>query len=411
MYPYTSNFLIYIMSTPLQDSDSTVRKEIFEYLRNVQKETEIRARLSGINIWILYGAMGFIVWSLLDQSAKPPSDTVVHLAVFACQLAFMYLFLLALSSTRDDETEVRFRPAWMASQTNLSKLWCAKFGWLAIPYVVSAWLYGLTLSTASVSVMMVLSIVFELYGNTASEAASMLSPSKEERIYPAVLYGIIGVAVLYENRETIWLLYELNRSDVKTLILLIVLYFLFGLLITRSIANVADAWTYALEKKLLLGLCTNAEALATIESNSIGARLLKVIETRRRNVSSSEQAIGVAMSQVDQRMGEIEKISPDYRHERMAQYTAVAAPVGQEIGRFENAISALQQFNDNLAARNKQLQDKRIEGLIEDLATEIQGHKSQVSKLRRVMVEYERRLLGSDSSRTIQSPQLNSERL
>lgn len=50
-----------------QTSDEPVsRTEVVEYLRNLQKAEEIAAKKSGINIWVIWGGLGMILWQFAD---------------------------------------------------------------------------------------------------------------------------------------------------------------------------------------------------------------------------------------------------------------------------------------------------------------------------------------------------------
>jgi hypothetical protein len=44
------------------------KKEVLDYLRNQQKAAEIEAKMNGVNIWVLLGAIAVVAWQLTAGS-------------------------------------------------------------------------------------------------------------------------------------------------------------------------------------------------------------------------------------------------------------------------------------------------------------------------------------------------------
>jgi hypothetical protein len=284
----------------------------------------------------------------------------------------------------------------MASRTNLSKHWCAQFLWSGAPYIIAALSNGVTFSTSIVVVLVVLSICNELFSRGGADAAAMLQSSRTERFISFSLPVIIVISLFMERKQTLESFSTIGRAEAKSIILIVTFFILIFLLIRRGIANNADSWTYALEKRLLIGLCSNQGAIEEIESHSLGSRLLRVIEVRRNSLLDAERNIQIILRKTKDGVSKIEKISQDYTHERKAQFQHLSTPLKNELIRFEKSIKAFREFNEKLAYRNKQLKDARIEKLTIELSTEIARFRTQGASFRNDLESWERGLLLSD---------------
>ena len=49
----------------------TDKKEVLDYLRNKQKAQEIDAKVNGINLWVLLGALALVVWQIIASLNAP----------------------------------------------------------------------------------------------------------------------------------------------------------------------------------------------------------------------------------------------------------------------------------------------------------------------------------------------------
>lgn len=379
----------------LDNAEPTSRKEIFDYLRNVQKQTEVKARLSGINTWVLYGAIGFIVWTLLDPSKFKISEYVFNFSVFICELIVIFIYLLKAWNVGPRENDLRYRPAWMASQTNLSKHWTAKFILYAIPFIISGISWGFQPSSIIIPLIMVGLIVSELFEKTDYEDAKFLTPATKERWMASATFTILIGLIVYDNFKLFAPLKSLvGVVDLKIMMLIIVLYFLLLLLNNRGIADNSDAWSYSLEKKLLLGLCTSSEAILIIESHELGARVLKVIESKRIGLVNKAELATQTVAEMSIKILDINSISRQYVHERAAQFSKFADPVERNLQEFEKALEQFKKFGHALKGKNKFLNDNRISQLIEGIEKDINEFHGQLKNNTRIFNRIKSELLG-----------------
>lgn len=173
------------------------------------------------------------------------------------------------------------------------------------------------------------------------------------------------------------------------------MYYLIALLIQRGLVDNSDAWTYELEKKLLLGLCSNSDALTSIESHSLGARLMTVVEKKRFDVTTSIEEVKNLLMGAASKIADIQNISIEYVHERKAQYLKLSGPLEQAIGKYERSVGKIDDFSTKLIDRNKKMKDKRVDKLIDDLAKEISQFKTELKHFRRELARFEDTLFGS----------------
>lgn len=377
------------MRQEIENAEPISRKEIFDYLRNVQKETEVKARLSGINVWVLYGAIGFLLWKLLSINSYPLY--LLHWITFCCEVLSVGAVILIILSVGSDESDIRFRPAGVNSRNNLSKYWCMRFAWFGAPFIFSAIAMGVTVSAAVMIVITFVLIFIELFVKIDNEDVNMLTHrTLKERLIGVIVYTAIMAFTILENfRSLSGTARSLVTSDLKVIILSVSIYFLIILLIKRGLTDNSDAWSYDLEKKLLLGLCSNSEALWVIESQQLGSRLVKVVEKKRADVSSSLEQLSSLLEGANHKINEIAKISIEYAHERKAQYDEVSGPFKEAIDKSEQSIKRLSDFAKKLVAKNEKIKDEQIESLGRELTKDISSFQAKLDGFRRMVRHFE----------------------
>lgn len=377
--------------------EPAVRKEVFDYLRNVQKETEIRARLSGINIWVLYGGIGFMCWTLLDPNSPSIAPKTWRWAMFCAELLVCIGLLITTSRVSGRDNDLRFRPAWMASKTSLSPHWCMRYLWLASPFTISGSIWGFGPVSIVIPVMMSLLIFGEMFVSKDSDDVDfLLTETKKGRWFAIFISVGFIVATIFENSDIFMnSSISLSKSEIKSVATLVTIYYLVLLLIKRGVTDNADAWTYQLERKLLLGLSSVQEALSVIESHSLGQRLMIVLGEKRSDITIAIDEIKNGLSRVTLKIPEIEKISPEYVHERDAQFSQLSKPIFESLSKYDAAVDKIDHFAKRLAEKNKSTKDKRIDKLVEDLSRDVGNYKLESIGFKHEMLKYERKVFGN----------------
>ena len=376
--------------------EEITRKEIFEYLRNVQKATEVRSRLSGINIWVLLGAISFIAWSLLDENNPAFSESCVLFSLAICQILVLALMLVSVFQISSRSSDIRFLPEWVTGKSSLSKFWCAQFFWYATPFFVLGIYHRFSFMTVVIPILMLLAAYKELFSEEDDLRMSLRGP-KKEWFLEVLFFLILLVLVIWESRKFTDIYLELTRGEFRQCVLAVVLYFLVILLISRALQNNLDLWTYQLERKLILGTCQNHEALKIIESHSIGARVQEVIDNRRQEILKLESSISELIKQAEEKFRDIEKISDQYIHERREQLGELTKPIKAELDALNKAVKEFDAFRIKLSSRARLVRDPQIEKLSENINNEITAWNKKAGIFNDEILNFSKRLAKADN--------------
>ena len=76
-------------------ADKEVRKEVFDYLRQLQKREEQHAKTSGMSSWVLVAAMCYVAAWLLNNAATLGSLRALELGLaFGLNILFLQVLIL-----------------------------------------------------------------------------------------------------------------------------------------------------------------------------------------------------------------------------------------------------------------------------------------------------------------------------
>lgn len=263
------------------------KKEIFDYLRNRQKAAEIEAKVNGINLWVLAGAISIIAWQLLGSLEQTFwSQPEAILRTLLCTEG-LYI-LSSWGSVHRRQQEVRY------SQTKLADiespfLVLLHGTSLLLPPLLSLIYVGKTLGSIILglfglvivitSIMAIGSRLFYLRAKTEKFPKPDFEPTTRGEMIFVILSGVaFSMAVLeqikfgWEHRGI------MSVTFAKQLALLAALYLLALLIVIRKLRSNRIAWTYELETELLLGSITAEVAARRIEHRALGPRLQDVMD-------------------------------------------------------------------------------------------------------------------------------------
>jgi len=331
--------------------DSLSRKEVIEYLRNLQKQVEVQATSSGINLWVLWGALGLIVWTALDSQGMQGLASQLRPILLIFE-ASIYLFILVLAKKVTSDGELRFaRGAFVSQRPQLGMLRALIIG---APSVLEFALYERTLGSfllASYAAILFLDEFVQWIGTgeNSDQPKNVAVVGWLSYVVLAVFWaGCASIAYqCYLHLPAFFI--SASLDNVKALLLLLASYWLMLLILARAIAGASDEWTYDLETRLILGTISVTAALAKIEHRSFGAPLAPAIEAQLSELDRLEAIVHASVELLKTAISDIEKISPQYEIERSGRLDQHLAPVTAAISGLESASNELETIVARLA--------------------------------------------------------------
>lgn len=310
------------------------RKEVLDYLRNQQKAAEIEAKMNGVNVWVLLGAIGVVGWQLFSvPAAKLWSDyELIARTLVAATALYMMSPLTGRSSSERDE--LRY------SRTNFSEV-DSPFLMLLMSVLVS--LPGVALwLLAGKSFGAIVSSLFGL-GFLILSLSSILKPlfpqSKTMERFPKPEFGLtkradmvgdlfVGALMMVTFIEQIihasGMPGGFSSDETKPVMLLGVLYLLVLITITRKHKNYSIAWTYDLETDILLGVISPEVAIRRIENRRLGHRLQDVVDRFFDDLDQRFTEIDSKLTECNDKMIAAKEIPEQYPAERAARVKAAS---------------------------------------------------------------------------------------
>lgn len=269
-----------------QETEKTTKKEIIDYLRNLQKATEVRARLSGINIWVLWGAFGLVVWTAMGKFGSIDIRNAAGIVVHLCEISVILYHVFFMGDSNEDSTEIRFTPSSVASDSNLPKVWLLFVLWIGLPFLLDGIFYRLTFFNGFLICVVIVGLCIQLshwiMRKPVGESPHTLPPSPIVKKFLGIFLIVIYIILVAQAGTDVAKFFpSLNLEGARFVLLITVGYWLIYLLLARTLQGNGDKWTYTLEKRLLLGSISTEDALASIEHRAFGSRLSTVIERYR----------------------------------------------------------------------------------------------------------------------------------
>lgn len=312
------------------------RKDVIDYLRNQQKAEEIRAKLTGINVWVLWGALAIVLWQLLNGALPERWNDALaiylHLTI-ASQLAISFI---APAINKQSSSELRYQSRYIFSDSEAPILFVAQLLWMLVPsaayWTLFGWSVGSALIGGSLLVVLFGGAVTELMGRHGRfPAPTFERPPNEWRVmYPIFLLAVL-VVLVYEVKDLLRLMPTFNVELMKSLLAALSAYWLLSLLLKQHHLHFRDAWTYRLERDLLLNLISVDDALRGIENRTLGARVSDVMADFWRDLENRQKILKERISTLREVAREIGEIPKDYKDEIRARAQAVSAPANEAV--------------------------------------------------------------------------------
>lgn len=332
------------------------KKEVLDYLRNQQKAAEIEAKIDGVNVWVLLGAIAVVGWQLTSVSvARLWSEYELTARILVAAVA---LHMLSLQLTRSDSERDELR----YSRTNFSEmdaplLMLLKGVLLFLPPVALWVIAGRSVGVIALSFF---GLVFVLVSVIAILNPLFPKSQKKDRL-PKPEFGLtkradtatnLGFGALF-----LWALVEqiahfaaigdrISIDDAKPLMLLAVLFLLMLITVNRKRKNDSIAWTYELETDLVLETISPEVAIRKIENRRLGPRLQDVVDSFFDDLDQRFAEVDSKLTECVEKIGAANAVPKQYPAERAARLKGASDDV---VSRIDMLVADCREFREYLA--------------------------------------------------------------
>jgi hypothetical protein len=366
------------------------KKDVLEYLRNRQKAAEIDAKVNGINLWVLLGALVIVLWHLLGFSDSPvwSEPAILLRTVVAAQAGFLIVW--ACGSRVQRVEHVRFA-SWRVTDMDTPFLDIIQGLIVLTPTV----LLFLMTRDWSVIVTSVFGLVFLLSG-IAAVIRLIRGEDPERERFPEPYFGgsqrsnVISIA-LFSMAFAGVLVHQINMirlalpkpllENAKVLGVIAVFYVLCLLAFRRRAFGESTRWTYELETDLLLESVSTEVALRRIEHRALGPRLQDVMDKFFDGLDKKFAEIEQVQAQCMSQLEEVDQIPKEYGAERNSR-------VGMAVAPMERLLTEIKQECTDFASYLKRLEEKQKAGAGVAFAVQVAGlrarHSAYVSRAEEV---------------------------
>ena len=341
------------------------RKEVLDYLRNQQKATEIEAKINGVNIWVLLGAMAVVSWQLTASSASRLwSDYELVLRTLVASSSLYLLSWLARGSSAERD-ELRY------SRTNFvdidSPLFVLIRGLLILlPPVGLVVIAGMSVGTISPILfgaifvgMSIESILKPLYPASPSKEKfpkpDFGQTKRTDIIVSLLLAALTVVAIVEQFIHVRDIQGGVSLEDVRQMGLLAALYLLVLIAVDRKVKNDSIAWTYEIETDLVLGAISPEVAIRRIENRRLGPTLQDIVDRFFDDLDRRFSALETMLEECAEKVQAANQVPEQYPAERAARVQEASAKVTDQI---DGLIADCEEFKSYL----KRLEQKPSAG-------------------------------------------------
>lgn len=362
------------------------KKEILDYLRNRQKAAEIEAKVNGINLWVLLGAVGVISWQLLGYVQL---DLWAHRELAVRVLLFAEAIVLLnwlCSPTRGIRDELRYS-SWRAGEVESPLLTLAEGLWMLLPPVAHLAITGKNLSAVIVgfigfglSLLSVLAIVARLSTRKGTPerfpkpdfSLSSRSDASGDLIIGAGFVFAISTQAM-ELKDAVW-----PSSDlIKVIALLAALYLLLLVAIRRRRSAHSTQWTYELETDILVGAVSADAALRRIEHRALGPRFEDVMTRFFDDVEGKLSAFEKALGDSRGCLHSVKEVPEEYADERSARIQRAMEEPRRLLADMVKDMDELSNYRTALAKKKKS--DGRVSAALDVLASRKVAYEERVA--------------------------------
>ncbi|MCE1194342.1 MAG: hypothetical protein LWW96_19535 [Acidovorax sp.] len=349
------------------------KKEILDYLRNCQKAVEIEAKVNGINLWVLCGAIGVLGWTFfgylhLDFSAY--CEELVHTLLFGQSIYFLNWVGTPNHGVRD---ELRYQP-WRLNDVDSPFLVFVEGAWLALPPALHFLILGgswsvvfmgiFPLAIMVMAALDVLKVLVVIGGEVSKFPKPRFALSKRTYAANNIWVGLGFVLVAFFQFMALIGGKSQPSDAVKAIALLVSIYLLLAISIRKARAGHAIQWTYELETDVLVGAISPEDALRKIEYRSLGSRFQDVMNSFFSEFDKKLEKFEEKFNHCHNIPSEIQKIPSEFKAERSSRFEAATVEIK---GLLDDMSKDLQELSEYLKTLEAKKSDLRVAAAIKDL--------------------------------------------
>lgn len=377
------------------------KKEVLDYLRNLQKAAEIEAKINGVNIWVLLGAMAVVAWQLAGTSgtSRVWSDLEFLLrTLVAAEALHMLSWLIGRSGA--DREEIRY------SRSNFVEidspfLVLLKGVLLLLPPAGLIMEAGKSVGTITLCLLAVAFVGLSVAAIAKPFLPALVSKEK----FPKPDFGLtkradaatdLFFAALFVAALTEQVLFvkasfaQFGMEDARHAVLIATLYMLLLIAISRRLQTNGIEWTYELETEVVIGAITPEVAVRRIESRRLGPRLQDVVDRFFDDLDRRLSGLDSMLVECKQKIEEAKQVPQEYPAERAARTKSASDGVATQL---EELSADCREFGEYLKKLEQKAAGGRKAALEPVLASLKVRHEAYDDRIRTAKLEF-KRLLG-----------------
>jgi len=338
------------------------KQEIFDYLRNRQKAAEIEAKVNGINLWVLFGAMAVVTWQLLGSIGGDfLNNPELILRTLLCTEA-IYMFSFLGETARRTREDIRYSH-WGPADIESPFLILLQGTLLLLPPLLSLVLIGRSWSSAilgifglifvGLSVAAIGSRLLQVEGRTEKFPKPTFELTTRADAVGNIVMGIaLSLAALEQG------MFARDHHEMFTielarqLTLLAALYLLFMVTVQRKHRSNSTAWTYELETELLLDAVSAEVAARRIEHRGLGRRLQDVMDRFFDDMDARFIELDSLFDQSRSQLDSAKEVPAEYGAERAARTKEATRHLSVHIDTLTRDCDEFRNYLKKIAEKN-----------------------------------------------------------
>lgn len=306
------------------------RKEVFDYLRQLQKLEEQSAKVSGMNNWVLIAATCYLVAWLLENFVEHASKQVftVGLALGLCLYLLRTLVLpgrLRTLATGTRLTQFVDEDPSMAG-LNFCLIGLAPVIPTIASYMLVGWSFAVAFGVLSSIVLAIAYVVGPLVKDSFKGFRILSVNSNDKKLN--VLGPILAlVALAIHSYQMLELITHLSKDELTFAGHVTALWWLLWQL-ARTVNSAATMKQYAhMEEALIFGIATPAEILKRLEFRAFGPSLEQELTDFQKEIESAVLPYKSALSKFNEALESTKTVPQEYEIEIAGRIEAAFKPV------------------------------------------------------------------------------------
>lgn len=362
--------------------DGDLRREVFEYLRQLQKLEEQSAMVSGISSWVLIAATCYLSLWLLDHAAASSTSTALLIGVSSGLCLFLLRLLVSPRRPRQQGAGTRLtqfvEDDGTAAGLNLLLIGLAPFVPTVASYLLFGWSFAVVYGVLC-SFVLFTAYVFGPFLKPLVKKQRFRAISSNSKWADAVGPILTATALLLHALQ----LYEnavlLSKEQLTFAGHVTALWWVLSQL-TRTSNSAATIKRYAhLEEALMLGVQTPNDVLKTLELHAFGPSLEGELKEIQLGIDAADSIYLAALTNFNQTFEEAKKVPPEYKHEISGRMGTALKPVAEASEKLLSEIEKKLDYIDSVLLAKPSPQDATVKDL---LLREVASLKKRNAQLR-----------------------------